>query len=153
MQARKWLAIVFIVFAKFFDRVCEIRRPDKVIFLSVIITDEGQRQGADDIFAIGVLGRCAIFIYKSTFGIAPWTGLRKEFLLHLFRQMKQNYINLDVNRIIVLIEITASMKVMLIDDWAAIGTLRTKHQFQRFTDCRLARIVAANKKCVAMEIN
>jgi len=67
--------------------------------------------------------------------------------------MKQHYINLDVDGITVLIEISAIMKVMLIDDWAAIGTLWTKHQFQRFTDCRLAHIVTANKKRVATKIN
>lgn len=133
--------------------MCKIGSPDKVIFLAVIIADEGQRQGAHDIFAVSVLWLCAVFINKPAFDVAPWTRLRKQLFLHLFRKMKQHNIKLYVNRVAIVIEIAAGVKVMFIDDGAAIGALWPENQFQRFADCRLARIVAAHKKCVASEIN
>src|SRR5699024_4602815 len=74
-------------------------------------------------------------------------------LLHFFRKMKQHNVNFNVNWVVIVVEIATSMKVVLIDDGPAIGTLWTENQFQRFADCRLARIIVAHKKCVALKIN
>jgi hypothetical protein len=87
-QTRIRRTIVIVVFADLAHRMREIGRPDKIILLAVVIADEGQKQGADDIITIGVPRLRAVFIHEAAFGVAPWARFGEELCLHLFREMQ-----------------------------------------------------------------
>src|SRR5208337_1246095 len=90
--------------------------PLKIVGLSIVPAEKGDRECANDARGVGG-GWCrTVHIDETLLLLTPGSGLVKEFPTHVLRQIDQDDFNLDHNEIASIVEISTIVKVVFVDD-------------------------------------
>lgn len=90
--------------------------PLKIVGLSVVPAEKGDRECANDAGGVGV-GWCrSVHIDETLLLFTPGSGLVKELPTHVLRQVDQEDFNLDDDEIASIVEISTIVKVVFVDD-------------------------------------
>lgn len=140
------------VVIKGFNGMVEEGVADEVVFRLVISADEHDGQSPALLCSIAVCRSAGALIRKVTGGVIPSPKMTVKSKLGLLRKFRQHGLHANFDRLFLMVEIAAAMKVVLVDHWPPIEPLEPQHQVESLANCRFPDIVAADQECVARQV-
>ncbi len=126
---------------------------DEIILFPVVATDEYERQSPDRCRAVGIIYSILLLVYEGARMIVPATQMTAEPPRCLLRQIDEDrfYANFDGGA--VLIQISAAVEVVLVNDRPAKKPLGPEDEVKRLAHGRLSNIVSSYQERMAGKID
>ena len=135
------------------DRMVEKGVADEVILRLVVAADEDDGQSPALLRSIAVGRAAGPLIRKIALDVVPPAKMTMEAELGLLRKIRQNRLYADLDGILLIVEIAAAMKVVLVDHGPSIEPLRSQHKVESLANRRFADVVSADQKCVSRQVD
>lgn len=121
---------------------------DEIVLRLVVSADENDGKSPAFLGPISVCRSVGTMIREVSSYVVPSPKMTVKPKLGLLRKIRQHGLDANLDRLLLIVEIAATMEIVLVNHWSPIEAFRPQNEVKSLANGGLPDVVAADEECM-----